>query len=706
MGDLARKRQALPGAVALCLVMVLSSAFVVAAPGAKADNSSSGSQLSQATASSVPLPSNGNITPDACLSITIWFNESGMPSGDSWAVTLHSTKKSSTSSSIEFSGEECNEVYAYTVSPPTGWYALPASGNISSDTGKAGVAVLIFSCSDLTISFGETGLPGGDSWSVTLNSTKETSSNSTIYFTGEHCNVHYPYTVSPPTGLFASPSSGAVEGTTPTGPPGVAVTISTCNPTTTAVAITSVAVTSNATNVSMAWDESPAGYSTTLDWGNTTQEVWSQSVVGSGSYSVPLNFLEPSTTYYYEIVALPPACTSHYTYLTGTYNGTFTTGSDSLTTFSGTVTDPNGSVPPTNLLVLASCVLYGRPNSRTLNGTTWAKVTSTGTYSLSEPEWFNTQTNTWYACSEGGGGYNISVINSPNVVEQGGSFDNPQWTNHWNESVVTWGPQIVKFILPTNLVTGPLVEVADFSNALTSDGFPNSTLAYTNETTYTTGNGFCWTALFVSSGCSAASSAVSAGKSYSAIGGNLVVTERFRESGTILFDSFSRVWSGTALSYYQSYSPPVNEPATWPITDTMEPGNTSTYLLYDWGGVGSDNQGIMVYEGRPDTGYATASTTHASYQVQGFQLDLGVDLYGVSVGVTVFSLQWSQTSSTTYSTSLSWTLVGDSSTVPVCYVVYGIGGSSSASGTTTDSIGVWAYDPTGSSGNYSCSVPT
>jgi hypothetical protein len=698
--ELQRLRRSVPGAIALCLIMVLSSAFIVAEPAITSAQSHAGPGQLGAATSPPPLPSNGNVTPGVCLSVTVWFNESGKPSGDSWAVTLHGSKKSSTSASIEFADEECNVALPYTITPPTGWNSLPASGNISSSNGKAGVFVLIFSCSDLTISFGESGLPAGDSWTVELTPTKETSSNSTIDFTGEQCNVDYSYLVTPPAGLYASPSQGYVEGTAKSGPPAVDVTISSCNPTTRAVAIISPVVTSNETNVTLGWEESPAGNLTWLYWGNTSSKIWFQSVAGSGTYSVFLNFLQPSTTYYFEIIAYPPACTSQYTYITGTYNGTWTTQSDPITTntvISGTVTGGTGQNQSIAGLAVTAwgCINYEGDEYYFASTTT---TNSAGHYSISV-----TTGDTYdQDCDQA---MMVELLNWPAPYD-GGSKTSNVWTGYWNESIAIYAPEVVNFILPSNLVTGPLVQIADFSNAITSNGFPNSTIAYTNQTTYTTENGFCWQALWVFSGCGSAPSTIGAGNQYSAIGGNLVVTERFRESGTVLFDALSRAWSVTNLSYYHSYSPPVNEPATWPITDTMVPGNSSTYLLYNWGGAGSDNKGIMAYEGRPVTGLAKTSTTQSSSQVQGFQLEVGVELYGVEVSTTVLSLQWSQKASTTYTTSISWTATGNSESVPVCYVAYGIGGSSTSSGTSTDAIGLWAYDPTGSSGNYSCPVPT
>lgn len=87
-------------------------------------------------------------------------------------------------------------------------------------------------------------------------------------------------------------------------------------------------------------------------------------------------------------------------------------------------------------------------------------------------------------------------------------------------------------------------------------------------------------------------------------------------------------------------------------------------------------------------------------------MDLSPDVLGVGIGVTLLSVHWSQLSSSTSLHTLTWELAGDSQSVPVCYVVYGVGGVSTETESTADLIGVYAYDPTESNGQYSCPLPT
>jgi hypothetical protein len=97
-----------------------------------------------------------------------------------------------------------------------------------------------------------------------------------------------------------------------------------CNPVYEPVDIYNVHVTAEPTTVSLSWDESPAGSSTTLYWGTSSNYGESQIVSGSGSYSVPfLDYVEPGATNYYEIHANPPSATCNVIYTAGTYSSTF-----------------------------------------------------------------------------------------------------------------------------------------------------------------------------------------------------------------------------------------------------------------------------------------------------------------------------------------------------------------------------------------------
>ena len=70
-------------------------------------------------------------------------------------------------------------------------------------------AILLLNKNNYLVTFTESGLPTGTSWSVTFNGQTESSTGSFITFSGIPPGT-YTYTVTPPSGYFASPSSGSV----------------------------------------------------------------------------------------------------------------------------------------------------------------------------------------------------------------------------------------------------------------------------------------------------------------------------------------------------------------------------------------------------------------------------------------------------------------------------------------------------------------
>ena len=139
---------------------------------------------------------------------SVTFTESGLPSGTSWSVTLAGSPQTSTNSAITFT--EANGTYAYTVGSVSGYTASPSSG--SETVAGAAVSITItftaVSVTTYTVTFSESGLPSGTSWSVTLEGSPQTSTTRTIAFS--EANGTYAYTVGSVSGYTASPSSGSV----------------------------------------------------------------------------------------------------------------------------------------------------------------------------------------------------------------------------------------------------------------------------------------------------------------------------------------------------------------------------------------------------------------------------------------------------------------------------------------------------------------
>jgi YVTN family beta-propeller protein len=138
----------------------------------------------------------------------VYFNESGLPSGTNWSVTLAGVQRSSTSGTVSF--VETNNTYTFTVGAVAGYSASPSSGKVTVD-GKATADSITFTSNApgrYSVTFTENGLPSGTTWSVTLGAGTFQSSAPTISFT--ETNGTYPFSVGTVSGFTADPSSGTV----------------------------------------------------------------------------------------------------------------------------------------------------------------------------------------------------------------------------------------------------------------------------------------------------------------------------------------------------------------------------------------------------------------------------------------------------------------------------------------------------------------
>ncbi len=142
------------------------------------------------------------------VTYVVTFAEAGLPPGTSWSVTLSETTHASMTSTIAFS--EANGTFAYTVGHVAGYTASPSSGSVTVNGADVSTPVTFTAVPPPTypVSFIETGLPMGTSWSVTLDGVPRTSGMSTITFSEP--NGTYAYSVGSVWGYIASPPSGSV----------------------------------------------------------------------------------------------------------------------------------------------------------------------------------------------------------------------------------------------------------------------------------------------------------------------------------------------------------------------------------------------------------------------------------------------------------------------------------------------------------------
>ncbi len=133
------------------------------------------------------------------------FTEAGLPAGSEWFVNLTNGQSfSSTTSNIAFS--EPNGSYRYIIG--TNNTEFEAAGGVFNVTGAPATVAVYFSEVTYAVTFAETGLQAGTSWSATLNGVNKSSTSSTIVFAEP--NGTYSYTIGQIGGYNESTTSGTL----------------------------------------------------------------------------------------------------------------------------------------------------------------------------------------------------------------------------------------------------------------------------------------------------------------------------------------------------------------------------------------------------------------------------------------------------------------------------------------------------------------
>jgi hypothetical protein len=131
----------------------------------------------------------------------VTFTESGLPAGGAWSVTVGTTTKNSTSTSLSFS--LANGSLAFRVTTSTKYLPLSSEGTVHVEGGAAAVSVT-FARSVYPTVFTETGLSFGARWGVTVDGTTLTSEGPGVTF-------------DLPNGTDAFSAASSPEFTTPSG---------------------------------------------------------------------------------------------------------------------------------------------------------------------------------------------------------------------------------------------------------------------------------------------------------------------------------------------------------------------------------------------------------------------------------------------------------------------------------------------------------
>lgn len=141
----------------------------------------------------------------ATVNYTVSFTESGLPSSTGWWVNV--TGGPSTFSATEsLSFGESNGTYSYSVSATDSNYSSPGESLVVK--GQAVSKTVVFSLVAFRVTFTESGLPAGSSWSVTLNGTRQAGTEN-LAFLGVR-NGTYAFAVGSVAGYTANRTSGTV----------------------------------------------------------------------------------------------------------------------------------------------------------------------------------------------------------------------------------------------------------------------------------------------------------------------------------------------------------------------------------------------------------------------------------------------------------------------------------------------------------------
>ncbi len=134
------------------------------------------------------------------------FVETGLPSGTPWGVSLNGTSNESSTPTVGFA--EPNGTFPVAVDPVTWYTANITTSSVTVHDGPVQVEVG-FTGSSYPVTFVESGLATGSRWSVTLNASTQSSTDTTVAFSEP--NGAYSYSVAAVAGYTVSPpSSGTV----------------------------------------------------------------------------------------------------------------------------------------------------------------------------------------------------------------------------------------------------------------------------------------------------------------------------------------------------------------------------------------------------------------------------------------------------------------------------------------------------------------
>ncbi len=154
---------------------------------------------------------------------SVTFTESGLPASSFWSVVVYSAGSlfsgaSNYSESTTLTVSVPNGYYTWVLAfAPAGYVASPSAGGLVINGAGASESLaftyapadrlVLFAEFDYSF-FGAYGIPNGTSWSVTLHGVTQTTTGMFMVF--YEVNGTYSYTITPPAGYVAVPSSGTL----------------------------------------------------------------------------------------------------------------------------------------------------------------------------------------------------------------------------------------------------------------------------------------------------------------------------------------------------------------------------------------------------------------------------------------------------------------------------------------------------------------
>ncbi len=164
----------------------------------------SGVGASPATGATLLVSANDGTAPH----YSVTFVETGLAPGTSWTIEVNDATQNSSSSTITFL--EQNGTYNFSVGDVAGYTNTGGSGSVTV-TGLAQSVPVTFTtkaAGSFPVTFVETGLAPGTSWTIEMNDATQNSSSSTITFLEQ--NGTYSFSVGDVPGYASSTTSGAI----------------------------------------------------------------------------------------------------------------------------------------------------------------------------------------------------------------------------------------------------------------------------------------------------------------------------------------------------------------------------------------------------------------------------------------------------------------------------------------------------------------